>query len=440
MNKRFFIVSFSLFVCLASCSFAQADTSAVYQPSPDNIRSRQQFQGMKLGIFLHWGIYSSYAQAEWFLYGKALDPHEYAKAARGFYPIRFDADEWVRAFKDAGARYVTITARHHDGFSMFQSRQSAYNIVDATPFHRDVIKEMSQACQRQGMRLHLYYSLLDWTRDDYPPGSCGKRLRRTGKGDYNSYFAFMKSQLTELLTQYGPIGAIWLDGEWDHKTGFDWRLPEVYQQIHSLQPACLVGHNHHHAVIPGEDFQMFERDLPGENKAGYSPNAVISKLPLEMCQTMNNSWGYTVSDLNYKSVDQIIHLLVSAAGKGANLLLNIGPQADGELPELALDRLKSLGKWTKVYGETIYDTRPADIQQPSWGAVLQRNNHIYLHILNDSIRDLSLPLHHRVLKASIYDTSTPIAYKQSRKSGFTMTLPQIPASPDLVIDLQIKEK
>ena len=440
MNKRFFIVSFSLFVCLASCSFAQADTSAVYQPSPDNIRSRQQFQGMKLGIFLHWGIYSSYAQAEWFLYGKALDPHEYAKAARGFYPIRFDADEWVRAFKDAGARYVTITARHHDGFSMFQSRQSAYNIVDATPFHRDVIKEMSQACQRQGMRLHLYYSLLDWTRDDYPPGSCGKRLRRTGKGDYNSYFAFMKSQLTELLTQYGPIGAIWFDGVWDHDsdaTPFDWQLRPQYDLIHRLQPSCLVANNHHLVPFDGEDVQIFERDLPGENKAGYSgENGVSKTLPLESCETMNRTWGYNITDSLYKTPKEIIHLLVGAAGRNANLLLNIGPEPNGELPAEAVSRLKAVGEWMGQYGETIYGTRGGEVEPHPWGVTTRKDNRLFVHILDLQDSGLFLPLKNNKVKRACEFVSRKAVKFTRVDGGIVLQLGQKPSDIDYVVELQ----
>ena len=185
---------------------------------------------------------------------------------------------------------------------------------------------MADECHKQDIKLHLYYSHIDWRREDYPAGgNTGKGTGRTnGHGDWPSYYRFMNNQLTELLTNYGPIGAIWFDGVWDRPSDFDWQLKEQYDLIHKLQPACLIGNNHHRDVYAGEDIQIFERDVPGENTAGYSTQA-ISALPLETCQTMNGMWGYKITDQNYKSTKALIHYLVRTAGRNANLLLNIGP-------------------------------------------------------------------------------------------------------------------
>ena len=246
-----------------------------YTPTPENLQARKEFQDGKFGIFLHWGIYSMFGQGEWYMNTANIDCHEYAKAASGFYPSRFNAQEWVAAIKASGAKYICITSRHHDGFSMFNTKYSDYDIVDATPFKRDVIKELAEECRKQGIRLHLYYSHLDWTREDYYPlGNTGHGTGRTSHGEWATYYQFMNHQLTELLTNYGPIGAIWFDGMWDQPDGFDWKLEEQYELIHKLQPACLIGNNHHKTPYPGEDFQMFERDLPGENKAGLSGQSV----------------------------------------------------------------------------------------------------------------------------------------------------------------------
>ena len=324
-----------------------ATTLAQYQPTPENLAARREFASLRFGIFLHWGIYSEFAQGEWYLNSGNLLQSEYQKAASCFYPIRFDADEWVKAIKASGAKYITFTARHHDGFSMWKTAESPYNIVDATPFGRDVIKELSEACQREGIRLHLYYSILDWMREDYPVGRTGHHTGRVLKPDYDSYFEFMKRQVRELLTNYPNVEGIWLDGYWDHDadaTPFDWRMEEFYRYIHSLKPECLIGNNHHIAPIDGEDFQMFERDLPGENKAGLSGQD-ISSLPLEMCQTMNGMWGYKVADQDYKSSEELIGLIQSCDAKHCNLLLNIGPQPNGELPATALERLRDIGQW-----------------------------------------------------------------------------------------------
>lgn len=174
----------------------------------------------------------------------------------------------------------------------------------------------------------------------------------------------MKAQLTELLTQYGDVGAIWFDGIWDQdeNPGFDWRLGELYGLIHKLQPGCLIINNHHLAPFEGEDAQAFERDLPGENTAGYSGQE-ISRLPLETCQTMNGMWGYKITDQNYKSAQTLVRYLAGAAGRGANLLLNIGPQPDGALPAAALERLDSMGRWLRANGETIYGTQAGPVSR-----------------------------------------------------------------------------
>ena len=188
-----------------------------YVPAPENLRAREEFQDDKFGIFLHWGLYSMLAQGEWYMTNQDINHEEYRKLASGFYPSRFDADAWVKAIADAGARYICFTTRHHEGFSMWGTKYSDYNIVDATPFKRDVLKELSDACQKYGVKLHLYYSHLDWDRDDYYPlGRTGRGTGRTTHGEWKTYYQFMNNQITELLTNYGPIRAIWFDGWWDH--------------------------------------------------------------------------------------------------------------------------------------------------------------------------------------------------------------------------------
>ena len=241
-----------------------------YVPTEENLRNREKFQDDKFGIFIHWGIYSMLGDGEWALELNKLDAKEYAKLASGFYPSKFNAAEWVAAIKASGAKYITITSRHHDGFSMFKTKYSDYNIVDATPFGRDVIKELADECQKQGIGLHFYYSHMDWTRPDYYPlGKHGYNTGRTEHGEWKDYWNFMNNQLTELLTNYGPIGAIWFDGWWDKPFDECWQLDKQYQLIHGLQPGCLVGNNHHQKPFAGEDFQMFERDLPGQNTSGF---------------------------------------------------------------------------------------------------------------------------------------------------------------------------
>ena len=428
-----------LALALLCASLALPVRAQSYTPTEENLKSRQEFRDARFGIFLHWGLYAMLATGEWTMTNHNLNYKEYAKLAGGFYPSKFNAAEWVAAIKASGAKYICFTSRHHEGFSMFDTKYSDYNVVDATPFKRDVLKELADECHKQGIRLHLYYSHIDWYREDCPWGRTGRGTGRPNpKGDWASYYRFMNNQLTELLTNYGPIGAIWFDGWWDQdqNPGFDWQLPGQYELIHKLQPACLVGNNHHQVPFEGEDIQIFERDLPGENKAGLSGQD-ISSLPLETCETMNGMWGYKITDQNYKSTKTLIHYLVKAAGKDANLLMNIGPQPDGCLPEVALERLKEIGEWMKTYGETIYGTRGGCVAPHPWGVTTQKGDRLFVHILDLQDKALFLPLEDRKVKRAM-DFASRQAVKFKRvDGGVVLQFAEAPTEVDKVVELQL---
>ena len=411
-----------------------------YRPTEEIVKAQEEFQDNKFGIFLHWGIYSMTAQGEWYMNNAGIDWREYAKLASGFYPSRFDAAEWVSAIKASGAKYICITSRHHDGFSMFGTEYSDFNIVDATPFGRDVLKELADECSRQGIKLHFYYSHIDWRRSDYPKGRTGLNTGcDRSQEDWDSYFTFMNNQLTELLTNYGPVGAIWFDGKWDHDMDpdFDWQLDEQYAMIHRLQPSCLIANNHHETPFPGENIQIFERDLPGENKAGLSGQDV-SRLPLETCETMNGMWGYKIQDQNYKSTKELIHLLVRAAGRNANLLLNIGPQPNGELPEVAVQRLSEIGEWMKKYGETIYGTRIGSVAPHPWGVSTSKDNIQYIHILEYQDNTIFLPVKGKVRSAECLNSGESLKFSKN-DNGIVVTLSKVPDEIDYIVKLTMAE-
>lgn len=239
---------------LLYCFSTNAQT-VKYAPNADNLAARGNFQDMKFGLFIHWGIYSELGESEWVMHNKKIPYNNYKRLADFFNPQGFNAKEWVAFAKGAGMKYITITARHHDGFSMFATKFFPYNIVDATPYHKDPLMELAQECQKEGIELHLYYSLLDWGRPDYNFGSPivnGSPVN----GDWDSYIKFMKDQLTELITKYPAVKGIRFDREWER----------------------------------------------------------LGVLPLETCETVNDSWVFNVNDRNYKSVKQIIHYLVNAEG------------------------------------------------------------------------------------------------------------------------------
>lgn len=430
-----------LSVLLAATFLSPLRAQEHYTPTPENLKARSEFRDNKFGIFLHWGLYAMLATGEWTMTNKDLAWDEYAKLAGGFYPSKFDAARWVSDIKASGAKYICFTTRHHEGFSMFKTKYSPYNVVDGSPFKRDIVKELADECHRQGIKIHFYYSHLDWYRNDYPWGRTGRGTGRSNpKGDWPSYYQFMNNQLTELLTNYGEVGAIWFDGWWDQDENpdFDWQLPEQYALIHRLQPACLVGNNHHQVPYEGEDIQIFERDLPGENTAGLSGQD-ISSLPLETCETMNGMWGYKITDQNYKSTKTLIHYLVKAAGKDANLLMNIGPQPDGELPAVAVQRLAEMGEWMKVYGETIYGTRGGCVTPRDWGVTTQKGNRLFVHVLTPQDKVIYLPIGDRkVKKAFRFVDKTPLKVQRC-DGGVMLTLPELPTDVDYVAELILAE-
>jgi alpha-L-fucosidase len=314
-----------------------------------------------------------------------------------------------------------------------------------SPYHKDIVKMIADECHKQGVKLFLYYSLLDWRRDDYSywTGRTGQGTGRTVHGDWNNYIAFMKQQLTELLTNYGEIAGIWFDGYWDQTAPegaadrtpkIDWHLNEIYALIHKLQPQCLIGNNHHLDPLPGEDFQMFEQDLPGENKGGLSFQKP-SQLPLESCVTMNNSWGFNITDTSYKTPKQLIDLLVKASGYGANLLLNIGPMPDGEVQPEFKERLAYMGNWLHTYGVSIYNTTGGYIRPQSWGCITQKNDTMYVHILDKNASSVTLENfpYKKITKAYLLKDNSTVSVQLQKNTLVIQPVKMNDDEPDEVI-------
>ena len=362
------------------------------QVPPERLAARQWFQDARFGLFIHWGVYSLLANGEWVMQQRKIPVADYEWLATSFNPVKFDAREWVALARRAGVRYITITARHHDGFSIFRSAHTPYNIVDWTAFGRDPLKELADACREAGIKLFFYYSQLDWHHPDYwPRGRTGHDTGRPDNGDWKRYIAFMDAQLTELLTNYGPLGGIWFDGMWD-KPDADWQLDSTYALIHRLQPAALIIPNHHERPRPGEDAQTFEQDLPGANTAGFNTAFVSEELPLETALTINGSWGFNITDKQFKSVRTLVGYLVRAAASNANLLLNIGPRPDGTIGPEQVARLDSIGGWLRVYGSSIYGTRGGPVPPRSWGGTTRRGDTVFVHVLDWPDRALTVPV------------------------------------------------
>lgn len=411
----------ALFLFIGPLLLAQGQQD--YRPAPENLQARQWFEQARFGMFIHWGVYSILGDGEWVMNNQNIPIEAYEKLPAFFNPTGFDAAQWVGIAKEAGMKYITITSRHHDGFSMFDTQQSPYNIVDATPFGRDVLKELAEACAREDIKLFFYYSLLDWHHDDYyPRGRTGRDIPGRGQGDWERYIEFMKAQLTELLTQYGEVAGIWFDGHWDQKLWdgkrfgalqADWHYDEIYGLIHRLQPQSLIGNNHHLAPIEGEDFQMFEKDLPGKNTTGFGSSASdIGQLPLEVCETINGSWGFDLKDQSHKSTKELIHYLVKAAGYGSNLLLNVGPMPNGKIQEEHRESLREIGQWLKVNGETIYGTEGGPVPVSDGMASTQKGKTIYLHLLDGRDKILVQGIDAKIKGVRLFEGRTALTHRQ----------------------------
>ena len=349
----------------------------------DNNEKKTWWRESKFGMFIHWGIYSLKAKGEWVMYQDRIPVKEYEKLAGEFNPVLFDAEEWVKLAKDAGMKYIIITAKHHDGFSMFKTDVSQYNIVDGTPFGRDVMAELAQACQRHGLRLCFYYShVREWR---HPHAQSLEAMAPNKYGNYGNFWdypeeckknlqiyidEFDKPQLKELLTQYGPIGSIWFDTPSLIRPD---QAQEMIDLVKELQPDCLVNSR-------VGDFVDSDYHSLGDCEIPSFGTGVDWETPMTIC----DAWGYNDRTENrYRDVNELIHQLVDIASLGGNYLLNVGPDSMGIIPVQAQERLKSLGEWMKINGESIYAAKASPFPiKPSWGRITVKDETLYLHIYN----------------------------------------------------------
>lgn len=434
--KKYFLLFASIFV-MANLS---AQSKAV---KPDV----KWFEDARFGMFVHFGPYSVLGDGEWVMNNRPIKTNEYKRLQDFFNPQEFNAAEWVRIAKSAGMKYIAFTSRHHDSFSNWDTKQSDWNIMN-TPYGKDLVRQLADECHKQDMKLVLYYSILDWMRSDYQyeTGRTGKGSGRTEKSDWNSYINFMKAQLTELLTNYGPIAGIWFDGHWDQtehenrtdqSTYVDWHYPEIYELIHRLQPECLIANNHHLPPFEGESYQIFERDVPGENKGGLSGQEV-SKLPLETCQTINGSWGFDITDDKYKSTKELLHLLIRTAGTGANLLLNVGPMPNGKIQTECVERLQQMGEWMDKYGYTIYGTKQGFTLPQSWGAITNKGKTYYIHILEKDTPSVTLNIPN-IKSAKWLNVDSKLVWNRDKKTGdVTFTIDGKLDDISSIIEVEVK--
>ena len=429
----------------SACGFAlQALCAGGYQPEPWNLAARQKFAEQRFGIIIHWGIYSTYSrEASWFLVD-TKDEEAYGRAKDGFCPSKFDATEWVRTIKAAGARYLTFTSRHHDGFALWPTKvDDGYNIAN-TPFGRDVVGELAKACAAEGLQFQIYYSLPDWHRKTYPPGKMADAIPlKDRKPDYPAYHRFMLAQVTELLDSYHP-SAIWFDGEGDQETDaegrpFDWRLDELYDLVHSRK--ALVVNNNHKPIREREDVQTFMYDLPGENVFGYSGNQPVAPgRPLEQTELIQRgTWAYDITKQEFRSSDEVVAMIARASSRGANLLLNVGPDGSGRFPRRAVETLSGVGEWMAVNGESIYGTVAGGVGLAKDVVSTRKGNALYLHFLNPKVAEFTFKADGGVAEAKCLDGRCEARVKTAPTGESTVSIRR-PAGygHDVVVKLVMK--
>lgn len=401
------------------------------------------FRDARFGMFIHWGLFSQAAGewngkttpgiGEWIMHDMQIHPTDYARLVPQFDPVKFDAHEWVRIAKSAGMKYIVITTKHHEGFAMYPSALTDW-CIKSTPFHRDPLKELAAACKDEGIKLCFYHSIMDWHHPDYVPRKPWYN-GTDNNPDFEKYVAFMKGELKELLSNYGPIGILWFDGNWENSWNYD-RGVDLYNYVRSLQPNIIVNNRvgQDRKGVAGTtsgqervgDYGTPEQSIPA---SGYGPG-----VDWETCMTMNDTWGYKKSDNNWKSTQTLVRNLIDCASKGGNFLLNVGPTGEGLIPDASIERLKQVGDWMKVNNEAIYATTASPFShQLPWGRCTTKisgnKTTLYLHVFDwPGNGELLVPgLKNKIKSATLLAGSKKLAANNT-EDGVIISVP--PSAPD----------
>jgi len=404
-----------LLLCAASL-FAQPS-----QPPLSGAERTRWFREAKFGIFIHWGAYSVIGRHEWARNRFQIPQAEYDTYVRQFNPVRFDPDAWVSLAQNAGAKYMVITSKHHDGFSIFRSEVSKYD-MKLTPYEGDPLKMLAEAARRKGMRLGFYHSIMDWENPDYIPKRPWEAADPQAGGNLPRYIQFMEAQLRELLTHYGDVADIWFDGEWEHSTD-EMHSDQVLDLIHKLQPNTLVN-DRLYKRKPGSraDFGTPEQFIPATGVLDPSGKPAL----WEACVTINqDSWGYNKYETQFKTERDLIRMLVEVVSKGGNLLLNIGPKPDGTIQDEFITRLNAMGRWMKVNHEAIYATTASPFTTlPFFGRATTKGNTLYLHVFQwPKDGKLQVPVSNGAVNAHLLTDPGRMLAVTRGADGLTIALP-----------------
>jgi alpha-L-fucosidase len=426
------ILTFSSFSAETSANADDPEAAWQRECGATHDKRMQWWREARFGMFIHWGVYSVPAGVwkgeqskhigEWLMLDYKIPVAEYAELAKQFNPVKFDADRIVKIARDAGMKYIVITSKHHDGFAMFHSSASPYNIYDATPFKRDPLKELAAACKKQGMRLGFYYSeAQDW---HHPGGAAAKggHWDKAQDGSMDDYIdKIAVPQVKELLSNYGPVSILW----WDTPVGMTPERVSKLLPLLKIQPDIITNNRLDKDKKTG-DFSTPEQKIPATGMPGKD---------WETCMTMNTTWGYKSFDNKWKSTETLLHNLIDIASKGGNYLLNVGPTSEGEIPQPSVERLSEIGKWMKVNGESIYGTTASPFKELSWGRCTTKISGdgatLYLHVFDwPTDSKLVVPgLKNTVQEAHLLATHSKLKTSASPQ-GIVVDLPK--AAPDKI--------
>ncbi len=363
----------------------------------------QWFVQARFGMFIHWGLYAVPARGEWVRSNERMPEEKYMPFFREFDPSAVDPKAWVQAAKEAGMGYVILTAKHHDGFCLFDSELTDFKSTN-TPMGRDIVREFLEAGREAGLKVGLYYSLIDWHHPDFPHHGDRYHPMRSDPAasneerDFERYLAYMHGQVKELCTRYGRLDVLWFDFSYNQLRGEAWRANELADMVRTLQPGILLNNR---LEVSGEGFGSLAQGEPAPCHGDFvSPERMVPPEGLfdpqgrplywETCTTMNHSWGYCAGDTWYKPAPLLLKKLVECVSKGGNFLLNVGPDGNGRIPRQAMDTLKYLGQWMQINGESIRGCGPSGMEKPEWGRITRRENVLYLHIYENALGPLPL--------------------------------------------------
>jgi len=390
-----------LITCQLACKGTSKTQNYLLETQQEKDARMQWWTEARFGMFIHWGLYSIPAGeyngkqipgiGEWIMNKGQIPVEEYEKYAAQFNPVKFNAEEWVQIAKDAGMKYIVITSKHHDGFCLWDSKVTKWDVMDATPFKRDILKELKDACEKNGIKFCFYHSIMDWHHPDaQAPFYPNYNDRERTNPNFPKYVQnYLKPQLRELVENYGKLGILWFDGEWIK----DWTSSmgkDMYNYVRSLQPDIIIN-NRVDKGRQGMQGLNKEGDFAGDYGTPEQeiPDTGLPGVNWESCMTMNDTWGYKSFDHNWKSSETLIRNIVDITSKGGNYLLNVGPTSEGLIPEASMERLKNIGAWMKVNGEAIYGTTASPFEKPAWGRYTQKSGKIFTHVF-ESPKNLQL--------------------------------------------------